>query len=83
METVVVQINNHRAFSLLENLEALNVIKVLKRISHAPSERMKPTINEHPDRTARLAEIRSITKNIHIDLTNFHFNRDEANNYDS
>ena len=82
METVIVQINNNRAFSLLENLEALNVIKVLRRISYSQSERMKPTINGHPDRTARLSEIQSITKNIHIDVTNFHFNRDEANNYD-
>ena len=80
METVVVQINNHRAFSLLENLEELNVIRLLRRIPYSQSDRTK---NVHPDRAARLSEIQSITKHIHIDLTNFHFNRDEANNYDS
>ena len=74
MEEVVVQINNNRAFSLLENLEALDVIKVLRRIPCSPSAK--------PDRAARLAEIQSITGNIHIDLSNFKFNRDEANNYD-
>ena len=77
METLVVQINNNRAFSFLENLEALNVIKVLRRI---PSR--SETMNINSDRAARLSEIRAITKNINIDLTNFHFNRDEANNYD-
>jgi hypothetical protein len=30
----------------------------------------------------RLQEIRSITKDIHVDLSHFKFNRDEANNYD-
>ena len=79
METVVVQIKNDRAFSLLENLEALNVIKMLKRVPRSNSDR--PV--EHPDRAARLSEIQSITKDIHIDLTNFHFNRDEANDFDA
>ena len=74
MEKVVVQINNNSAFNLLENLEALNVIKVLKRIPYSQSE--------NPDRAARLSEIQLITGNIHIDLSNFQFNRDEANNYD-
>ena len=75
MEKVIVQINNNRAFSLLENLEALNVIKVLRRI---PNPQTKMT----SDRIARLSEIQSLTRNIHIDLSNFCFNRDEANNYD-
>jgi hypothetical protein len=78
METVVVQINNNHALSLFENLEALNLIKVLKHIPHSHSE----GINKYSDRAGRLSEIQSITENIHIDLTNFHFNRDEANNYD-
>jgi len=75
MERVIVQINNNRAFGLLESLEALNVIKVLRRIPC-------PQTETNPDRTARLSEIQSITENIHIDLSNFRFNRDEANNYD-
>ena len=78
METVIVQINNHYAFDFLKNLEALNVIKVLSR----QSERMMPAIDTFSDRSARILEIRSITENAHIDLTNFCFNRDEANNYD-
>ena len=80
MQTVVVQIKNERAFSLLENLEALNVIKLLKRMPFSQSVR---EVSENPDRAARLSEIRSITKDIHVDLTNFHFNRDEANNFDN
>ena len=79
METVVIQINNYRAFSLLENLEALDVIKVLRRIPYPRSEKVK----EHADRAARLSEIQTITKDIHVDLTNFKYNRDDANNYDS
>jgi hypothetical protein len=35
-----------------------------------------------PFRNQRLQEIRSITNDIRIDLSNFKFNRDEANNYD-
>ena len=80
MQTVVVQINNDRAFSLLENLEALNVIKLLKR---TPFSQPVREVSENPDRAARLSEIRSITKDIHVDLTNFHFNRDDANNFDN
>ncbi|MCL2074222.1 MAG: hypothetical protein FWH18_09890 [Marinilabiliaceae bacterium] len=80
MKTVVVQIKNERAFRLLENLEALNVIKLLERIPYSQSVR---EIGKISDRSARLSEIRSITKDIHVDLTNFHFNRDEANNFDN
>lgn len=31
METVLVQINNYKAYKLLEDLEDLNIIKVLKK----------------------------------------------------
>ena len=31
METVLIQINNHKAYKLLEDLEDLNIIKVLKK----------------------------------------------------
>jgi len=31
METVLVQINNNKAYKLLEDLEDLNIIKVLKK----------------------------------------------------
>jgi hypothetical protein len=35
-----------------------------------------------PFREQRLQEIRAITNDIHVNLRNFKFNRDEANNYD-
>ena len=72
MDTVIVQLNNYQAFSLLKNLEALDVIKILKRNPVSISDR---------NRTERISEIQSITKNIHIDLSNFIFNREDANNY--
>ena len=80
MQTIVVQINNDIAFTLLENLEALNIIKLLKRM---PSSRPLGNLCEDSDRAARLSEIRSITRDIHLDLTKFRFNRDEANSYDN
>ena len=75
MKKVVVEIDNNNAFSLLENLEALNIIKVLSRITYSQTE-----VNS--GRHIRLSKIRSITGNIHLDLSNFRFNRDESNNYD-
>ncbi len=38
METVLLQINNSKAYQLLENLEALNIVKVLKRTNKAVIE---------------------------------------------
>ena len=75
MEKVVVQVKNNRAFRLLEDMEGRNIIKVLRRTPYYPSG--------NKDRVTRLSEIRSITDKINIDLSNFHFNRDEANDYDS
>jgi hypothetical protein len=83
METIVVQVNNGSAFRLLENLEALNVIKMLPRIPYLQADAAKRTTNGSASRQAnRLHEIQAITKNINVDLTNFKFNRDEATNYD-
>lgn len=78
METVVVQINNKQAFKLFKNLEELNIIKVLQRIPHSQVK----AGDENTDSAKRLAEIQAVTKNINIDLSHFHFNRDDANNYD-
>lgn len=33
MDTILVQINNHKAYRLLEDLEELNLIKLLKKSS--------------------------------------------------
>jgi arginine repressor len=35
METVLIQINNEKAYKLLEDLEALDIIKVLKSSENA------------------------------------------------
>ncbi|MDR0680773.1 MAG: hypothetical protein LBG15_02810 [Dysgonamonadaceae bacterium] len=79
MEAIVVQVNNKQAFKFLENLEELNVIKVLR---HIPCSQVNAIIenNSSTNRDKRLTEIQSVTKNINIDLTGFHFNRDDANN---
>lgn len=84
METVVVQINNSKAYKFLENLEDLQVIKVLKK-SRQPKQKLSEKSmqkNSDSERTKRLQEIQSITKDIYIDLSNFHFNRNAANDYD-
>jgi len=39
METVLVQINNSKAYKLLEDLEDLNIIKVLKK-SISPKQKL-------------------------------------------
>ncbi|MDR0581558.1 MAG: hypothetical protein LBG31_01205 [Prevotellaceae bacterium] len=80
MEAVVVQIKNHQALNFFKNLEDLNVIKVLRRVPYSQVEMLMN--NEHnKDSIKRLTEIQAITKNIHVDLAGFHFNRNEANNY--
>ena len=82
MDTVVVQVNNNSAFRLLENLEALNVIKMLRRTPYPQSDVMEKPANDSLDRATRLLKIRSITGNICVDLTSYKFNRDEANRYE-
>jgi len=82
METVVIQVNNNLAFKFFQNLEALNVIKVLQK---APEIQLEAAIKVKKDnslKTMRLERIKAITKNINIDLTDYRFNREEANNYD-
>ncbi|EHQ26346.1 hypothetical protein [Mucilaginibacter paludis] len=39
METVLLQINNDRAYKLIEDLEALHIVKILKK-SSAPKEKL-------------------------------------------
>ena len=56
METVVIQINNSRSFGFFENLEALNIIKILKRIPYSQCERGEKAINVHSGRANRLSE---------------------------
>jgi hypothetical protein len=80
MEAIVVQVNNKQAFKFFKNLEELNLIKVLRHIPYSQVNTINN--NNSMNRDKRLTEIQSITKNISIDLTDFHFNRDDANNYD-
>jgi len=82
METVMIQVNNNLAFKFFQNLEALNVIKVLQKTPEMQLEATARTKTDNSLRTKRLERIRTITKNINIDLTNYRFNREEANNYD-
>ena len=82
METVVIQINNDLAFSFLQNLEALNIIKVLKKTPETKLETALKVEKNNSLKTKRLARIKDLTKNINVDLTNYRFNREEANNYD-
>ena len=80
METVVIQVNNNLAFKFFQNLEALNVIKVLQKI---PDKQLETALKkDRAIQAKRLARIRAVTKNINVDLTNYLFNREEANNYD-
>ena len=81
METLVIQVNNNTAFGFLRNLEALNVIKVLQKTPEIQIETAED-VKKSDSKAKRLAKIRSVTKNINVDLTNYRFNRDEANNYD-
>jgi hypothetical protein len=82
METVVVQVNNNLAFKFFQNLEALNVIKVLQKTPELQPETTIKVKNDNSQQSKRLARIKAVTKNINIDLTNYRFNREEANNYD-
>ena len=82
MKTVVIQVNNNLAFKFFQNLEALNLIKVLQK---TPEMQLETELNIEKGsslRAKRLAKIKAVTKNISIDLTNYRFNREEANNYD-
>ena len=82
METVMIQVNNNLAFKFFQNLEALNVIKVLQK---TPEMQLETAVRVEKDNSLnanRLARIKAVTKNINIDLTNYRFNREEANNYD-
>ena len=82
MKTVVIQINNDLAFSFLQNLEALNIIKVLQKTPETQLETAIKAKNSNSLKAKRLAKIKDLTKNINVDLTNYRFNREEANNYD-
>ena len=82
METVMIQVNNNLAFKFFQNLEALNVIKVLHKTPEIQLETMLKDKNDNSLKSKRLARIKSVTKNINVDLTNYCFNREEANNYD-
>jgi len=82
METVLVQINNNEARDHLQNLEKQHLIKVLRDLPYSVNQLFYHKQVSEQDRMKRLSEIRSITKDIHLDLTNFCFDRNEANNYD-
>jgi len=78
----MIQINNNLAFKFFQNLEALNVIKVLQKTPEIQLETALKVKKDNTLKSKRLARIKSVTKNINVDLTNYRFNREEANNYD-
>jgi len=82
METVLIQVNNNLAFKFFQNLEALNIIKVLQKTPEMRLETAAKVKKDNFLKIKRLERIKDITKNINIDLTNYRFNREEANNYD-
>jgi len=82
METVMIQVNNSLAFKFFQNLEALNVIKVLQKMPEVQLKNVTRVKRDNSLKIKRLERIKTITKNINIDLTNYRFNREEANNYD-
>ncbi len=47
METVLLQINNNRAYKLIEDLEALDIVKILEKsgkpLFHNKVEKLKPS----------------------------------------
>ena len=82
METVMIQVNDNLAFKFFQNLETLNVIKVLQKIPEMQFEVAAKVKKDDLLKAKRLAKIKAVTKNISVDLTNYRFNREEANNYD-
>jgi hypothetical protein len=40
MDTVLLQIKNNNAYKLIENLEALNIVKVLKKVQTTKSKKV-------------------------------------------
>ncbi|MCL2027309.1 MAG: hypothetical protein FWG79_02360 [Bacteroidales bacterium] len=82
METVTIQINNAMGYQFLQNLEALDVIKVLQNTPKIQLMATAKTSDRNLLRAKRLERIKAITKNISVDLANYRFNREEANNYD-
>jgi hypothetical protein len=48
METVLVQINNNKAYGFLENLEDLNIIKILKKNVLPPQKLSKKYAGKLP-----------------------------------
>ena len=79
MNTVIVEIKNRKAYKMLENMETLGAIKLLKPTSDVLDEF---NADNSMDRLTRLQKIRAITKDICIDLSNFKFDRNAANDYD-
>lgn len=79
MNTVIVEIKDRKAYKMLKNMETSGAIKLLKPTSDISDEF---NAGNSMDRLTRLQKIRAITKDICIDLSNFKFDRNDANDYD-
>jgi hypothetical protein len=60
METVTVQINNQKAYKLLEELEAMNLLKVIRKSVQKPKKLSKRFAGVLP--TAVAAEMQSFVE---------------------
>jgi hypothetical protein len=56
--------------------------KTVEIIAFELKEVNSEPLNNEKDKMQRLKRIKDITKNSLVDLSNFRFNRDEANNYE-
>ena len=52
METVIIQINNQKAYKLLEELEALNILKVIRKSVQTPQKRSQKYAGKLPKEVA-------------------------------
>ncbi len=52
METILIQINDQKAYKLLEDLEALNILKVLKKESNKTLTHSEKYSGKLPDEVA-------------------------------
>lgn len=71
METITLQVNSEKAYKLIENLEALNIVKVLKKGNSASAIRKNKTLkpSEYAGRISQKAA--------ELIITELNKNRDE------
>jgi len=83
MSTAVIEIKNDLAYSFLQNLERMDVLRIVSRGSNHKqklSERFAGALsNERKDYLAKAQEARAFFNSMQVDMSGFKFNREEAN----